>query len=694
MRNSSDRRGPGLIDRLLLPAIVGLTTVVAVLVLWQLLITQQRTKIQGVTNSEILFVKNKIESELESRILPLEHLARRWQVRGEPDAVDWESDTALVMSGSRGFQAIEWVDPMFIVRRVSPRRQNDAELGSNFQLDARRRIILEAAADAQGALVSRSVDLKTGHRGFLVCVPILSNRQFLGSVVGVFSYRDLLDPILKDVAQNEWLDVYDGQEKIYSRVGDSTPREEALALETNIEIRQLPWRVRMWPKPETLARARSPLPQVALLGGVLMAGLLAFAVYLAETSQFHAREVAAAHEQLKKEIAERTRVEDELRHALKMEAVGRLAGGVAHSFNNLLLVIRGHAHILLNRLTLSDGLQRYPKEILKAAESAASLTRQLLAFSRKQILQPKVLDFNALVRQMAELVPPLIGPDINLVLSLDPALGRVRADPGQIEQALMNLVVNARDAMPEGGTLKIETANAAPDRTSGFPELAAQPGVILAVSDTGYGMDEETRSRIFEPFFSTKEKDKGTGLGLSMVYGTVEQSGGSIRVLSEPGRGTTVRIWLPRVEEEVESARSHEPKEAPEVASPVGTETVLLVEDDDGVRNVAREFLKMNGYGVLEARNAADAIRIAGEYTGAIHLMLTDVVMPGLKGEELVERMTSMRPDIKVLYMSAYTEDAIVNFGILTPGTNFIEKPFDPDELARKVREVLEAIPG
>jgi signal transduction histidine kinase/CheY-like chemotaxis protein len=693
--NSSDLKGRNFVRRLLLPSIIGLSAFVAVLVLWQRLVTQERAKVQVVTSSEILFVKNKIESELESRISPLEQLARRWQVRGEPDDVDWSSDTALAMSGSRGFQAIEWVDPMLRVRLVGPQSEKAAELGSSFQSDVRRRVVMEAIAEQGVTLVSRSVELRTGGRGFLVCVPIVSNQKFQGAIVGVFNYQELLDAILKDVAQDDWLVVYENSERIYSRGGDSAPSEQGLAMETNVVIGQLTWRARVWPTSETVTRAHSPLPRVVLVGGILMSGLLAFAVYLAETSQFRAREVTAVDEQLKKEIAERERVEDELRHAFKMEAVGRLAGGVAHSFNNLLLVIQGHARFLQNSLGLGDGLQKYPKEILKTAEHAASLTRQLLAFSRKQILQPKVLDLNTLISQTTELLPSLLGPDIELVLYLDPALGRVRADPGQVEQVIMNLVVNARDAMPEGGRLTIETTNMRPYwLSSAHPELEGQPGVMLAVSDNGCGMDEETRSRIFEPFFSTKEKGKGTGLGLSMVYGTVEQSGGSIKVLSEPGRGTTIQIWLPRVEESEEVAGLPQPKELLEAKPILGTETVLLAEDDQGVRNVAREFLKMKGYRVLEAGNATEAIRIAQESTETIHLLLTDIVMPGLKGEELVARVTSIRPDVKVLYMSAYTEDAIVNLGILAPGTNFIEKPFGPDELARKVRKVLEAVPG
>jgi signal transduction histidine kinase len=540
--------------------VVGLVSLGAVLILWQRMITQQRAKIQLVTNSEILFVKNKIESELDLRILPLEQLARRWQVRGEPDEAEWNSDAALAMGG-RGFQAIEWVDPALRVRLVAPKIENSAELGASLESDARRHAVLKAVAYQGVTLVSRSVELKNGRRGFLACVPMFSDQSFQGTIAGLFNYQDLLDPILKDVAKDDWLDLYENSEKIYSRGRDSARNEESLAVEININIAQLTWKARLWPKAETVAQARSPLPEVVLLGGSLMGGLLAFAVYLAETSRLRAKEVTAVDEQLKKEIAERERVEDELRHALRMEAVGRLAGGVAHSFNNLLLVIQGHARFLLERLGPSAGLQRNAREIFKASESAASLTRQLLAFSRKQVLQPKVLDLNDLISQTAGLLPSLLGPDIELELSLDPGLGRVKADPGQFEQVLMNLVVNARDAMPRGGKLKIETTNVT-HSVSSMRADEEQPGVILAITDNGCGMDEETRSRIFEPFFTTKEKGKGTGLGLSMVYGTVEQSGGSIKVLSAPGQGTTIQIWLPRIE------GSEVPAVAPEIKKP------------------------------------------------------------------------------------------------------------------------------
>src|SRR6266849_1083662 len=424
------------IDRLLLPAILGLTTMVAALVLCQRLLSQQYAEIQGMARSQVQFVKNKMESELKLRILPLERMAWHWQIRGQPN--DLESDAALVMSGYRGLQAIEWVDPALHVRRVAPQSGNQAELGLDLGSRVRSRVALEAAEDTHQVMVSRSVELQQGGQGFLVCVPLFRSEEFSGYLVGVFRYQELLNAILEDVAQDDWVIVYEGPDEIYSRVGTSTAREEGWAQEATVDVRQLTWRARVWPKPATLVHARSPLPQVALVGGILVAGLLAFAVYLAETSQIRAREVAAAIGELRKEIAGRERAEEALRQAQKMEAVGRLAGGVAHDFNNMLMVIRGHAALLLNYLGFNDPLRRNLEDILKAAEGASSLTRQLLAFSRKQVLQPRVLDLNALVNQVAKLLPPLLGDDIYLVMDLDSELGRVRADPGQIEQVIID----------------------------------------------------------------------------------------------------------------------------------------------------------------------------------------------------------------------------------------------------------------
>jgi len=355
----------------------------------------------------------------------------------------------------------------------------------------------------------------------------------------------------------------------------------------------------------------------------------------------------------------------------------------------LLTAITGYSQILLMRLGADHPMRGAVENIRKASDRAAELTRQLLAFSRKQMLEPKILDLNSLVNSIEGMLRRLIGENIQLVCDADPALGRVKADPGQIEQVLFNLVVNSRDAMPAGGRIAIRTANLVllpgdPRVESG---LTTGEYVVLVFSDTGCGMDAETQTRIFEPFFTTKEKGKGTGLGLSTVYGIVRQSGGHIGVESAKGKGATFTILLPRVEGEVEATVTVSAEAA---IGPRGAETVLLVEDEDIVRSLAADALRMHGYTVLEAAHVGDALAICRHHEGQIHLMLTDVVMPELNGKELFDRLVVIRPDLKVLYMSGYAESGIVHDGMLEPGTAFIPKPFTPEALAAKVREVLE----
>jgi two-component system cell cycle sensor histidine kinase/response regulator CckA len=382
------------------------------------------------------------------------------------------------------------------------------------------------------------------------------------------------------------------------------------------------------------------------------------------------------------------RSEEQLRQAVKMEAVGRLAGGVAHDFNNILTAITGYGELLLMNLDSKDSVRQDVQDILVAAERAASLTRQLLAFSRKQVLQPQRLDLNRVVGHMDKMLRRIIGEDIDLVTVLGPELGTVTADPGQIEQVVMNLAVNARDAMPQGGKLTIETADVDLDEAYAQQHLEVQPGpyVMLAVSDTGVGLDQEAQARIFEPFFTTKEMGKGTGLGLSTVYGIVKQSGGLIWVYSEPGKGTTFKIYLPRLEGPGDAAGLYQVPGTCEW----GSETILLVEDEDLVRQVARRILARHGYSVLEAASGDNALVVSREHAGPIHLMLTDVVMPGMGVQEIMENLKSQRPEMKVLFMSGHTENAIVHHGVLNPGTAFIQKPFKHDFLAHKVREVLD----
>ena len=391
---------------------------------------------------------------------------------------------------------------------------------------------------------------------------------------------------------------------------------------------------------------------------------------------------------VKQDISDLTKLEDQLRQSQKMEAIGQLAGGVAHDFNNLLTAIIGYSDLAQRRIDDDHPLKGYLEEIKKAGDRAANLTRQLLAFGRKQMLQPVTLNLDNVVSDMNKMLCRLIGEDIKLTAKFDPALKQIKADPGQVEQVLVNLVVNARDAMPRGGNLTIETSNFEIDREYADTHIGAQPGkfVMLAVSDTGTGMDDETKARIFEPFFTTKEKGKGTGLGLSTVYGIVKQSGGYVWVYSELGHGTSFKIYLPQLETEITPVDS----KSAEVPAPGGSETILLVEDDDNVRGLARKILEQAGYKVLDATNGNDAIRLWEEQSEPIHLLLTDVVMPETSGKEIADRLTSLLPTIRVLFMSGYTDEAIVHHGIVDSGVEFIQKPFSPTALAKKVREVLD----
>ena len=394
------------------------------------------------------------------------------------------------------------------------------------------------------------------------------------------------------------------------------------------------------------------------------------------------------------DVTERRALEQQLQQSQKMEAVGRLAGGIAHDFNNLLMVISGYSEFLLDRLGPEPSLRGPAQEIAGAAVRASTLTRQLLAFSRKQMLAPKILDLNSVVTENLKMLTRMIGEDIELVMVPATELGAVRADAGQVEQVIMNLAVNARDAMPSGGKLTIETSNVTLDHDQARLHPPLTPGnyIMLAISDTGAGMDFETQSRIFEPFFTTKGT-KGTGLGLSTVYGIVKQSGGYIWVYSEPAKGTTFKIYLPRVEEAAQNPV--QTSVLPEVfAGAPGTETILLVEDEANLRYLARQFLEKQGYQVLDAADGALAMQIALAHEGVIHLLLTDVIMPGMNGRELAQRVLQLRPGTKVLYMSGYTENVIGHNGTLDAGVRLLPKPFTLRDLKSKVREVLDSIPS
>jgi two-component system, cell cycle sensor histidine kinase and response regulator CckA len=394
-----------------------------------------------------------------------------------------------------------------------------------------------------------------------------------------------------------------------------------------------------------------------------------------------------------RDITERKKMEEQLRLSQRMEAIGRLAGGVAHDFNNLLAVILGCADVMLDELAPDHPAAKRVEMIRKAGASAADLTRQLLAFSRQQLLQPQVLDLKQIVERAQVLLTRLIGDNIELRVSLEPSLWNVKADPGQIEQVLLNLAVNAKDAMPQGGRLTIQARNVELDASyvEKHRQVIVNPGpyVMLVVEDTGSGMDHETQSRIFDPFFTTKELGKGTGLGLATVYGIVKQSGGYIWVYSELGHGTVFKVYLPRVENAAQPVKNDELE-----GTFGGTETILLAEDSASLREMAREYLESVGYTVLEAATGKDALDQAKSFAGTIQLLLTDVVMPGMSGPELAHQIGCLRPGIKIIFTSGYTDDAIIRQGVLDPAIAFIQKPYRPKALARKIREVLKVNAG
>ncbi len=545
---------------------------------------------------------------------------------------------------------------------------------------------MKSAEKAEPIFGIDNVDLE-GARGFVIFDHRRQERTF-GYHVEVFVYDEMFERILKKAAPGYSLEIYSGSELIYRRARENLPLVEQ-RWKQQAELGQfgLSWSVAAWPDAATLQTSRSPLPVITLLVGIVVAMLLAFAVQLAQTSRQRASAIERVNRELENEMSGRKRAEEQLRQSQKMEAVGRLAGGIAHEFNNLLTVIYGYSDLLGS--TLKDELeQRYVREIVRASKRARDLTGQLLAFSRRQVLDIRILDLCEVLRETRDMVQRLIGEDIALVLKPGADPCRIRGDQGQFQQVIINLAVNAREAMPEGGTLALRIEQTDLDElTASLAGLEAGRYCELVVQDTGVGMDEREVENIFEPFFTTKDRGQGTGLGLATVYGIVKQSNGGIRVTSSPGSGTTFRIYLPYSEEEETTNVLTGPDEVLDLQT---RGTILLVEDEDAVRQLAEEVLRTQGYRVLSAVDGGDALAKIDHAWSEVDLLITDVVMPVMGGPKLADIVLGERPDLPVLFVSGYSEDGMV--ALHRPhssGRAYLSKPFTPQDLKTKVQELL-----
>jgi signal transduction histidine kinase len=700
-----------------LPWLVGAAGLIVTVGLCQAYADQQQAHLERDVQRTAERIHNEISMHLDALVTRVVRMSNRWEFSGRPPRQRWEHEATLNLTGLGGFEAIAWVDAGGHTRWVVP-SVSAAMADSVLSARVSGGTALAAARQSRGLVLSHAVRLPNGEAGIVAAAPMFPGGNFDGAIVGVLSIRHTLDAIVTEGSVSDYgVAAFDGGERIYPTNPANAGETGAEARDVPVTLRGLQWRLRVWPENEARTPFQTRAPAVAGVIGVLLTSLLVWVTILIATAQAREREQAAANERLKEaalareraaelavfndkllaEIAERKRaeadrqaLEAQLLQSQKMEAVGQLAGGVAHDFNNMLTVISGYSAILLETLDAADPNRGDIEEIRGAAERAAGLTRQLLAFSRKQVLQPRVVDLNSeVITGLEKMLRRLIGEDIELVTSLDGHLGLVNADPGQLEQVIVNLAVNARDAMPDGGRLVIETANMELGAEHAGRHIGVKAGryVMLAVTDTGSGMKPETMARMFEPFFTTKEQGKGTGLGLATVYGIVKQSGGDIWVYSEPGHGTSFKIYLPLVEE---------PKSAAVPASTkahdyAGTETILLVEDDETLRLLARRILQSRGYTVLEARDGEQALAICGQPATRIDLVATDAVMPKMNGRVLAERLATLRPRLRVLFMSGYTDDDMLRRGIMDPRMAFLQKPFTPEGLAKKVREVLDS---
>jgi signal transduction histidine kinase len=627
-------------------------------------------------------------SRLTAHSRELVRLATAWQ-GNTPSRDAWESAAIRVIDLGE-FRSIAWVDSSG--RTVASIPDESGAAAPSEARFATERTAMARMARATGQ-VSTSAPV-FGEAGIPVIVSAAPIARGAAAIVGESSLPSLMQQAIDDSEALEYsFALYMDQRELYARSSGARALEAKWGQDAMLGDTRASWRLRSWPTQAELTLLDSPLPEVMFAVGLVFAAAIAGMMLLYQMADRRAVAVASVNRRLEDEIRERERAqlaleqsEEQLRQSQKMEAVGRLAGGIAHDFNNLLTAINGYADFLLADIDRSDPRRDDVREIKKAATRAGALTTQLLAFSRRQIRQPRSLDLNAVLTDLERMLCRVIGEDVTIDWRPSERLGSVKADPSEIEQVLLNLVVNAGDAMPNGGTIAVTTSTVSFEGVTARPQLPPGPYIRLRVSDTGMGMDAATRERIFEPFFTTKGPGKGTGLGLSTVYAIVENLHGAIDVESTLGKGTTFTVYLPRHEEQADAIGSG----TMATLAPRGAETVLLVEDEEGVRALGARILERHGYTVLEARNGRDALAVVAQHAGQIDLLLTDVVMPEMGGKQLAEALLARDSALRVLFISGYTDGDISRRGELDPCTAFLQKPFTARGLLGRVREVLD----
>jgi signal transduction histidine kinase len=680
-----------LVSRLRHPALPYLTGLVVLVFSVAFSLALQRRENADVERAAML--KARALAALASSRLTLHgrelvRLATVWQ-GGTPSREAWES-AALRVIDMGEFRSIAWVDSLGRTVASIP-DESGAAVPSEPRIASERAAMVRAAR-ATGQ-VSTSAPLFSD-AGVPVIVSAAPIARGAAAIVGESALPILMQQAIdeSDALEYSFALYADGRE-LYARSSGPRALEAKWGQDATLGDIHGSWRLRTWPTAAELDLRDSALPEVMFAVGLVFATTIAGMMLLFQMADRRAYALTSANRRLEDEIRERERAqlaleqsEEQLRQSQKMEAVGRLAGGIAHDFNNLLTAINGYADFLLADIDRSDPRRDDVREIKKAATRAGALTTQLLAFSRRQIRQPRSLDLNAVLSDLERMLCRVIGEDVTIDWRPSERLGSVKADPSEIEQVLLNLVVNAGDAMPNGGTIAVTTSTVSFEGVTARPQLPPGPYVRLRVSDTGMGMDAATRERIFEPFFTTKGPGKGTGLGLSTVYAIVENLHGAIDVESTLGKGTTFTVYLPRHEEQADAMGSG----TISTLAPRGAETVLLVEDEEGVRALGARILERHGYTVLEARNGRDALAVVAQHAGQIDLLLTDVVMPEMGGKQLAEALVARDGSLRVLFISGYTDGDISRRGELDPCTAFLQKPFTARGLLGRVREVLD----